>query len=110
MGVGFFLGILQPGNSLQLSRDRAAASRFHPRLCPESGRLYLRRAPGTLRPTHAENQLRAIAGPGLSPQHTRSLDSDGPLRTPHSSATVPTRRKCSRRGYRAPRRRAQTSQ
>lgn len=78
MGVGFFLGILQPGNSLQLSRERAAASRFLPRLCPESGRLDQRRAPGTLRPTHAENQLRALAGPGFSPQHTRSLNSCGP--------------------------------
>lgn len=110
MGVGFFLGILQPGKSLQLSRERAAASRFLPRLCPESGRLDQRRAPGTLRPTHAENQLRALAGRELSPQHTGSSGSDGSLRTTHSSATAPAWRKCGHRCSGAPRRRAQTSQ
>ena len=63
MGVGFFLGILQPGKSLQLSRERAAASRFLPRLCPESGRLDQRRAPGTLRqPTRRTSCARSPAG------------------------------------------------
>lgn len=90
MGVGFFLGILPRGTSLQLSGERAAASRFLPRLCPESGRLYQRRARGTLRPTHAGNPLRALGGPGLFRLSARVLGAPAtPLRTPRSSATAP---------------------
>ncbi|MEJ1285450.1 hypothetical protein NN561_016444 [Cricetulus griseus] len=90
MGVGFFLGILQRGNSLQLSGERAAASRFLPRLCSESGRLCQQRARGTLRPTHAGNQLRALGGPGLSRLSARVLWAPAaPPHTPRSSAVAP---------------------
>lgn len=87
MGVGFFLGILQRGSSLQLGGERAAASRFLPGFCPESGWLCQPHAPGTLRPTHAGNQLRALGGPGLSRLSARvPWAPAAPLRTPHSLA------------------------
>lgn len=86
MGVGFFLGILQTGNSAGSARPLLASSLGSD---PESGRLLA--APRSWDPPpnprgEPAARARPAAGPGLSPQHTRSLGSGGlPAHSPRLS-------------------------